>query len=141
MQEALSESDSTQMYEALASIFEMIFKESIHSKEHRHRLAKVFKKSRMCESNKRINQSIDLSVYDNPTEPTQSQLTGDPDDGYLQTERGTDEIDYRKASPRSVQRTMETETGVNEIRADKLEFLRQLFKVTDRLDAGGLLLK
>jgi hypothetical protein len=31
--------------------------------------------------------------------------------------------------------------SVSELRADQLEFLRQLFKVTERLDSGGLLLK
>ena len=114
------------MYEALASIFDLIFKDNIHSKEHRSRLSKVFKKSRMAESNKRINQSIDISVYDTQDfSATQHLPPNDPDDGYLPTDRGTDEIDYRKASPRSTTQrvTLETESG-NEIRADKLEFLR-----------------
>ena len=42
----------------------------------------------------------------------------------------------------STRRTIETENPqVDEVQADYLEFLRQIFKVSERMDSGGLLLK
>lgn len=58
----------------------------------------------------------------------------DPDisqDQYLETERG-DEPEQRVS-------TLEPETNV--IRADVLEFLRQIFKAAERMDAAGFSLK
>lgn len=79
----------------------------------------------MYMSNKRLNQSVDLSqsyIFD---ADKSHEVTGlGEDDGYLRTERGQDEDeepDYRQSSRNKV----ETESlAASELRADQLEFLR-----------------
>ena len=49
-----------------------------------------------------------------------------------------------RSSERKIHETASIQTEApaeSELRADILEFLRQLFKVTERLDSAGLLLK
>lgn len=66
---------------------------------------------------------------------------------YLRTERGEDdddeEPDYRNRNSMLSKRrsVVETENQFDEVKADQLEFLRQLWKVMERMDSGGLLLK
>jgi len=97
----------------------------------------------MANVNRRLNQSLDLSqsVFDADKIADVNTTQFEDNQDYLKTERGhDDEPDYRKMTGRSSQ--VETESpAASEIRADYLEFLRQLFKVTERMDSGGLLLK
>ena len=88
----------------------------------------IFEKSRMAGTNKKLNQSLDTSLdvnYD----------IDQTDTSYLNTERDPGEVDYRAA------RKAEVELENFDAKADLLEFLRQLYKVSERVDSGGLLLK
>lgn len=105
----------------------------------------------MSEINRKLNQSVDLTnnfIYDVDRQTDITQLDTEEPDVYLRTERANEEPDYRMISSRSSElktheiATIQTETPADsELRADILEFLRQIFKVTERLDSAGLLLK
>ena len=84
----------------------------------------------MANVNRRLNQSLDLSqsVFDADKIADVNTTQFEDNQDYLKTERGhDDEPDYRKMTGRSSQ--VETESpAASELRADYLEFLRQLFK-------------
>ena len=126
----ISTDDLAMLNRTFSDLFGKIFEEGLHKQRNRKRKKKTFAMSRMAETNQAINQSMNQSqVFE--LEP---QIKTDPDlsqDQYLETERG-DEQEPRLS-------TLEPETDV--IRADILEFLRQIFKAAERIDAAGLSLK
>lgn len=91
----LTDSEENQLFEVLADIFSKVWMEGLHLQKLRKRMRNIFEQSRMCETNRRLNQSVEQStVFD----IDQQNNPFDQASGYLQTERG-DEPDYRASRP------------------------------------------
>ena len=95
----------------------------------------------MADSNRKLNQSVDLRNLQMSTNDNFPQLT---EDSYLATEGDIDSIDHRN-SARSLNSKVQQKTiqvsSTHKCTVDVLEFLRQILKVTEQLDSAGMQLK